>query len=339
MLLSIIIPIYNTEKYVRDCLSSIFAQQDCSPQDYEVIVVNDGTKDQSMTIVEEFCQQSNLVVIEQENQGLSRARNTGIERSRGEYLWFVDSDDQIEQGCLSQLLALLRQEHEPDIFGLGIIRIDEQTRAEKLGHPISDKKKRHLYGRLLDHTITFDLTGPAQKYIFRKAFLAEHDLLFCPGIYHEDTDFLFRVFYWCNRYYLTPLPCYRYLLRSTGSITSSVKMKNIHDLDFIIKRMPQETAQKDADSSQRTHRYLYLHFNQLSILNVMLKIPAQPAWSEEHRKLIRNNWYTYRKIAFTGILPAIVKRSWRLAAIAVAISLSPSLYNRKLKLYLNHYGK
>ena len=91
--LSIIVPVYNVEKYIRTCIESIFRQgldEDC----FEVIIVNDGTQDKSMDVIADIIHRhSNIIVIEQENQGVSVARNRGIEMARGEFLIMPDSDD------------------------------------------------------------------------------------------------------------------------------------------------------------------------------------------------------------------------------------------------------
>ena len=91
--LSIIIPVYDVEAYLPECLDSIFSQRDAL-SDIEVILVNDGSPDGSAAILEEYRKRyDNITVITQSNQGLSLARMNGLERAQGEYVWFVDSDD------------------------------------------------------------------------------------------------------------------------------------------------------------------------------------------------------------------------------------------------------
>ena len=93
--LSFIIPVYNVEKYIRTCIESIY-QQDLDENSFEVIIVNDGTKDRSMEMIADLIEQhSNIIVINQENQGLSVARNNGIIKAMGEYIAMIDSDDLI----------------------------------------------------------------------------------------------------------------------------------------------------------------------------------------------------------------------------------------------------
>lgn len=103
MFLSFIVPVYNTEKYLRECLQSLFAQN-ISYNDYEVICINDGSTDGSLAVLESYKQQyPNLVVINKENEGVALARNTGIEAAQGQYIWFVDSDDFIQSDVLLDL--------------------------------------------------------------------------------------------------------------------------------------------------------------------------------------------------------------------------------------------
>ena len=105
--LSIIIPVYNVEKYIEKCLLSCI-KQDISYEDYEIVVVNDGSPDNSITIVERIAKDySNIRIINQENQGLSGARNTGMKHAKGNYIWFVDSDDYIEENCLGRIVSYL----------------------------------------------------------------------------------------------------------------------------------------------------------------------------------------------------------------------------------------
>ena len=92
MHLSIIIPVYNVEAYVGRTLKSVFDTV-VSPTDFEVIVINDGTRDGSMRIVRQYADRPNITILEQENQGLSAARMNGLAVAKGDYVWFVDSDD------------------------------------------------------------------------------------------------------------------------------------------------------------------------------------------------------------------------------------------------------
>ena len=116
MLLSIIIPIYNIEKYIEKCVSSCLQSSQVS---YEIILVNDGTKDGSMDVIRHMSNLPNISIINQENQGLSVARNTGLSKAKGKYVWFVDGDDWIEPNSI-QLLAAKLNNDTPDVLAFDV---------------------------------------------------------------------------------------------------------------------------------------------------------------------------------------------------------------------------
>ena len=114
MRLSIVIPVYNTEPYLEKCLGSCL-KQDIDISDYEIVIVNDGTKDNAMSVAERFGDEyPNVRIISQENAGLSVARNVGLSHSEGDYVWFVDSDDYISQNSLGLVFEKISE--NPDVI-------------------------------------------------------------------------------------------------------------------------------------------------------------------------------------------------------------------------------
>lgn len=110
IILSLIVPVYNVEKYLEDCLKSLLAQ-DVESCKYEIICVNDGSTDGSLALLEKYAKEySNIRIINKENGGVSSARNLGIKASRGKYIWFVDSDDLIKPNCLGQIFNIIEKE-------------------------------------------------------------------------------------------------------------------------------------------------------------------------------------------------------------------------------------
>lgn len=155
MLVSIIIPVYNVEQYIEQCLSSIYAQ-DISEDIFEVIAVNDGTPDNSMSIVKTIASQhKNLVIINQENQGLSVARNTGLDHAKGEYIWFVDSDDWLTKDSLSIVLDTIISYPKIDVFATVLMMQYEKTIRQKLNMYQIRKLKA-------DAIICFAITMPTE---------------------------------------------------------------------------------------------------------------------------------------------------------------------------------
>ena len=245
MILSIIIPVFNVEKYVEKCIRSC-ENQDIPKEDYEVIVVNDGSPDGSLAIVERLAKEyTNIKVISQDNQGLSVARNTGLEAARGEYVWFVDSDDWIEENCLKEMTGKLVD--DIDILQIRFKRAyeDGSTRipAQNFLGGIHSGKEVTEQGGLAD---------PAQFSVLRSGFLKANDFKFFPGIYHEDAELKLRMVYAAKKIAFHKPPIYYYLKRASGSIMAEPKPKRSSDLmtvcrhlnDFQISRVEGEKANR-----------------------------------------------------------------------------------------------
>lgn len=130
--LSIIIPVYNSEEYLRECLDSCL-NQDLAYDDYEIICINDGSSDGSLSILKEYekeCSNLNVVSLER-NRGVSVARNVGIEQAVGEYIWFVDSDDYIAYNVLKDLKDQIRKS-KPDVLYVKPLRVQNDDDSERL---------------------------------------------------------------------------------------------------------------------------------------------------------------------------------------------------------------
>ena len=111
MFLSVIVPVYNTEKYLKECLDSLL-DQDISSDDYEIICVDDGSTDSSLSILEQYQNEySNVIGVSQKNGGVSAARNHGMSIAKGEFYWFVDSDDIVQPQILGKLKSLISSQN------------------------------------------------------------------------------------------------------------------------------------------------------------------------------------------------------------------------------------
>lgn len=222
IILSIIIPVYNVEKYIFKTLDSIYSQE--FPQnEVEVIVINDGTPDSSMEIVEQFYKKcNNLVVINQENQGLSGARNTGIHKAKGKYLWFVDSDDMIEDGILEKMISILHK-GDSDVYSFKIREYNESGHVIKERFFLDEEKLEYSDGlEMIKRTARYHiLHTPMQMHVIRTAFLQENNLYFKRGIYHEDMEFAPRMLLAAKNVCYVPWVAYKYIKRDSGSITTN----------------------------------------------------------------------------------------------------------------------
>lgn len=225
MILSIIIPVYKVEKYVRKTLDSVFSEN-FSDDEVEVIVVNDGTPDRSMDIVNEFASHKSLRIINQENQGLSGARNTGIKAAKGKYVWFVDSDDSIEGGFLRIILPILRDSTE-NVYMMMMREIYENSDRERIIRFPNMKIPQKINGCkvIWQESRTNIKITPMQKYIVRRQFIIDNELYFVQGIYHEDLEYAPRMLVSTENIVMVPWVGYCYLWRSGGSITTNPHLK------------------------------------------------------------------------------------------------------------------
>jgi glycosyltransferase involved in cell wall biosynthesis len=220
--ISLIIPVYNVEQYLEKCLTSCI-KQDIPLEEYEIIIINDGAKDNSLSIAERFEKEyKNITVYSQENQGLSAARNKGLSLAKGEYVWFIDSDDWIQNHCLSKILTHIENK-DIDVIAMGYIKAFDNS---KENYSVDYHNKEINNGKTL---LTSDFYTPAQLYIYRKKFLENNSLFFYVGIFHEDSEFTPRMLYYASKIKILEEPIY-YFYKRPNSITTSVNPKKAFDL-------------------------------------------------------------------------------------------------------------
>ena len=233
MKLSIIIPVYNVEDYVKNCLKSV---SNLSGLDYEIIVVNDGSTDSSLKIVQEFWADydGDMKIITKKNGGLSSARNCGIQASCGDYICFLDSDDFVLPEKFIQFVQSVYADDLDVGFG-NLIRFNEKEEYSE--DPSSVWKNKvfpkcspilsgvNFADQIFDRRKDF-INVEACIQIVKKQFLMRHNLLFKEGIYHEDTLFTYQEFMVAEKmkYYNIPFYVYRY---RSDSIMNSPNKKTI----------------------------------------------------------------------------------------------------------------
>ena len=225
MNLSIIVPMYKVEKYIEKCICST-QRQDMTKSDYEVIVINDGSPDNSRSIAEELAKQyENVHVYSKENGGLSSARNYGITKAKGDYIFFLDSDDWIEENCLGRIVTKL-QDEKPDILCIcscrnnGDYQYDIQSFSDttlKLGSTALAK----------------GLNPEAPFSIVKTSFLKENNFRFYEGIYHEDSELTPRMHYMASKISFLDGLVYNYYVNDQ-SIMGKPNPKKSHDLINVV---------------------------------------------------------------------------------------------------------
>lgn len=171
---SIIIPVYNVENYIEECLDSVANQ---TYKDYEVIIVNDGTKDNSM----ERAKQYPFTIINQKNQGLSVARNEGVKIAKGDYILFLDSDDYLQKDTLKQISQALN--NNPDIIRFQIKEVfDDKTEKEYFEEPFLNKTGEEAFELITK----YHFVENAWCYAIKRDYYIKEKFKFKPGTLHED---------------------------------------------------------------------------------------------------------------------------------------------------------
>ena len=240
MRLSIIIPIYNVAKWLGRCIASV-RNQGLAPEDYEIIAVNDGSTDDSMQVLEDFLARENqsgaktapVIIINQENQGLSVARNVGFKRARGNYVWWVDSDDTLE-ACFAPRLLERAEKERLDVLCFGLNLVDERAGTSSK-FAIEDKTKgRTVKGE--EFMLKCGMPAAAWSAIYRRGFIERSHLEFYPGIYHEDQEFTPRAYFHARRIAFEDVNVYNYYQRE-NSIMNSHNPKKTTDLLTVCQRL------------------------------------------------------------------------------------------------------
>ena len=216
--LSIIIPVYNVEKYIGRCIESCL-KQDLPQGEYELLVVNDGSQDGSMEVAHQYAQRyDNIRIVEQENAGPSAARNKGINEAKGEYIWFIDSDDDICENVLKTLMVFATDHHLDVLcFDINVIKNGRLTCTQ----PNQSDKSQHLFTGI--EFVTAVAMPPSACLAFiRKGFLMEKSLSFLAGISHEDYELTARVYCLAERIAYLNVPAYNYWVREGSRQTSTL---------------------------------------------------------------------------------------------------------------------
>ena len=234
-LVSIIIPIYNVEECLEECLESVTSQIN-SNQEVEVLLINDATTDNSMHIAKRYEEKYDFVKIINLsiNQGLSIARNTGIRESSGDWLWFVDSDDRVEPDTLQPLLSEIREHKDNDVICIQKRNCLTTWKEfvnynDILPSPLQMDGKQYLRSNL-QKTASI-------KFIVKRRFLNDFQLEFYPKLLHEDVLFNYTMLYHTRNIYVLNQFIYGRRLRRPGSITNTTGLKNANDMIFIHKKL------------------------------------------------------------------------------------------------------
>lgn len=224
--ISVIIPVYNNEQYLEECLNSIVNQ---TYRDLEIICVNDGSTDGSLSILEEFAQKDpRVIIIDQENKGQSAARNAGLEVAKGEYITFIDSEDFVNPNTYMTALEFIK-ENDVVCFGIKVFGDAHLSRrkADENYYKINFSGQHSITKKVLQKT-----DNSVCNKIFKIELLDKYQIRFSEGIHYEDAEFFFKYALVSEKIYFIDEYFYNYRRRN-GSIMS----QTFNGCDFAIEHL------------------------------------------------------------------------------------------------------
>ena len=234
-LISIIIPVYNPGKYFSSCIDSITSQ---GFKDWEMILVDDGSTDGSGKACDEYAAKNkNISVIHQNNSGAAAARNTGINKAKGEYILFVDSDDLLTDGALDLIKDEITESGAEVIF-FDLLKLFSDGKTASMGDEV---EKEGLFGKSPNDAYNYLASrpkfpdSPCAK-AFLRSFVINNALFFEPGLLYEDVDWMTKVLANARSFSADSRPVYLYRVGAENSASKSKDPKCAWDTLKIMKR-------------------------------------------------------------------------------------------------------
>lgn len=275
MKLSLVLPMYNVHRYIERCLESIVSQVN---DNVEIILIDDESPDDSSLIAKKICSsipKLNWSLIKQNNKGLGGARNTGTKAAEGQYLWFIDSDDEIRPNVINSILNFISK--GDDIIVCDFNRIDSRVEYNKKSY--YEKELLSIQGAsVIEHFL------PTQVWrnIYKREFLLSNNIYFREKFLHEDTEFNMRAFTLAKSVSYYHICIYNYYATNIGSIMNSIKLKNVIDLFMYL------------DTTEELNKLYKLDNKQIKCICKYLKVGLNLLFS--NATLISNNDFVKYKI-------------------------------------------
>ena len=247
--ISVIVPVYNTGEFIATCLDSIISQEGVN---LEIIIVNDGSTDNSYEIIKPYLEKfDNIRYVYQQNQGLSVARNTGLQYACGEFILFVDSDDWILPGSLSYYINKAHERNVDVVIGKVDIYYDNGIVGQwSCIEDLHQNQPITSGADYLNHVAQSGKFAPmVYTYFCRRTMLEQYHLTFEPGLIHEDELWTPHMLIKARTVTFGSMPHYAYRRRTSGSITSSTTQQNrLQSLRKIVSIMSETYCTMDSNS-------------------------------------------------------------------------------------------
>lgn len=265
MLVSIIIPVYNADKYITKCLNSILTIED----DIEIIVVNDGSKDNTKNILDEYeSKYSNIRCIHQKNSGVSVSRNTGIANANGEYLAFVDADDVFDKEMYNNLTNIVKDKEIDFVYG------DYITISEKdvIYDNMTMKKSIKTVKQLKKYYLSSANLNTCWGKLFKTSILKEHNIRFPKNIkIGEDRMFVGNYIEQISSFYYIDKPVYKYRIVQDGAMGSTMYTISKEKVEDFAKCLVYSEQFADRNNLSKDELRIEYSSKCVAMINIMLR--------------------------------------------------------------------
>ena len=269
---SVIVPVYNVEKYIKKCLDSLINQ---TIQDIEIIVVNDGSKDNSERIIKEYEKNNpeKIVYVKKENGGLSDARNFGMPYAKGEYVAFLDSDDYVELDMYEKMYELAKKENSDMVECDFYWEYPSKTKID-IGQIYSNKKEMLQKARVV-----------AWNKLINRSVLEETKIQFPKGYRYEDVEFTYKLIPYLNKVSFVKEPFIHYIQRENS--ISNVQNERTREIFEVLEHVIEYYKEKGIyEEYEQELEYTYTRILLCSSLLRMVKIKDK----KTRNRLIKETW-------------------------------------------------
>lgn len=316
-MISVVVPVYNVERYLPYCMSSILAQ---NVTDMEIVLIDDGSTDNSGVLCDQYVKRySNVKAVHQKNAGLSAARNTGIEMAKGEFITFVDSDDMLAEGFISAAIELANV-YQADFIAFSNMRCEAEARWPMKCQSQSENFETHVYDESVQKMQKFLIGAEIGTTAWAKVYRRElfETIRYPVGKYHEDVFTTYKVVDKAHRIVTTSQVGYLYRKSPNSITTSGFSEKRLDSIEgklqqlaFIQKNYP--SLQKEAETGV------------IYACNQCMMLMAQAGY--KNRTILENLQVLYRKYGKSYLSAPVSTKGKLVACIAmVNIGLTHSLF-------------
>lgn len=288
-LVSIVVPVYNVELYIRKCIESILKQ---TYQNFELILVDDGSTDKSMLIIEKYINDKRIKVFNKKNGGLSDARNFGIDRANGKYITFIDSDDEITNKYLENLVIALESTNS-DISIVSYNNIDEDNIVSKLKHnnKVTTFNKQQILLKMYNRKHNIDFITAWGKLYKINLF---NDIRYPYGKINEDEATTYKLYLKSKRIAFKDTGDYLYRTRYNSIMNSSYSLKKLDILEIYKERIDNLVEENCSENIIVMTEYMYC----LNIIDNLIKINKYNLVTERIESIKRDFIYYYNPTRF-----------------------------------------